>query len=168
MPTKPLNIETFAHGWKLLNKRFKNECDSEIMMIYFEELQSKLSAEEYAIAVKRCILEEQFFPSAKIILNQVIEDAETKALSEWDKILKLCPDYSIAQITASRFNPPLNKETQQALSEIGGWKILNVASEKDFPFLRRDFVKCYQSNSQSQARQNALSGTQQKAIGGQS
>ena len=168
--TTNLNVASFAHGWSLLNKRFKNDCDAEIMDIYFQELKNKLSAEEFAIAVKRCILEETFFPSAKIILEKVIEKPETLAASEWDKVLNLLPNYAIAQSTNSRFTllncGGLHENTLPVLISIGGWKALSEGTEKDLIFLRKAFLNSFESKADSLNRQLALSGSNQKAIGG--
>ena len=151
-----LNVQTFVNGWKLLNERFNHSCGENIMMIYYNKLCDKLTDKQCEIAITECVAEELFFPSATIILGKVKADNEEIAISEWNKIEELCPQYVIASATNSRFDPDIEEDTLQVLREVGGWSALNNASEKDFAYKKRDFIKLYQIKIQSQSRQDAL------------
>jgi hypothetical protein len=129
-----LTKESMLRGWTLLHERFGNKASDSILAIYFKFLRDKLTDQEWAIAVERSILEESFFPSAKLLIEKVKPSDQSLAASAWETIIA----------SAKQGQPPdLDPNAECALLRIGGRTAIESSPEDKLPFLKKDFAREY-------------------------
>jgi hypothetical protein len=129
-----MQLEAFSVGWELIKSRFSNNCNQEIMGIYYKFLRDKLTDQEWAIAVERSILEESFFPSAKLLIEKVKPSDHDLSASAWEKIIAAAK---------SGKRPDLDPNAECALLRIGGRTAIESSPEDKLPFLKKDFAREY-------------------------
>jgi len=129
-----MQLEAFSVGWELIKSRFSNNCNQEIMGIYYKFLRDKLNDQEWAIAVERSILEESFFPSAKLLIEKVKPSDQDLSATAWETIIA----------AAKQGQPPdLDPNAECALLRIGGRTAIESSPEDKLPFLKKDFAREY-------------------------
>jgi hypothetical protein len=129
-----MQLEAFSVGWELIKSRFSNNCNQEIMGIYYKFLRDKLNNDEWAIAVERSILEESFFPSAKLLIEKVKPSDQSLAASAWETIIAAAKNGK---------KPTLDPNAECALLRIGGRTAIEASPEDKLPFLKKDFTHEY-------------------------
>ena len=82
-----INLDLFSARWANMTTRFGLNPDDQVFAMYYEELSQRLTDEQFAIAAKRVILEETFFPSAKTLWEKVIVSPDESAAIHWANIL---------------------------------------------------------------------------------
>ncbi len=97
---------------------------------------------------------------------------------EWEEALRAAADYSPVPYwkTHSHWNnpPQLSDAGHYAIRCIGGYERLSRCTDRDLPFVRKDFMEAYQrhhegerlgiSDSQAKKLLNDILGTSQKAL----
>lgn len=141
-----MQLESFSIGWELLKSRFSNNCNQQIMGIYYKFLRDQLTDQEWAIAVERSILEESFFPSAKILVEKVKASPQDLSTSAWETILSAAKQGK---------KPDLDPTALLALKRIGGRTAIETATEDSLPYLKKDFVREFSLITNQQTREKS-------------
>jgi hypothetical protein len=140
-----LTKESMLRGWTLLHERFGNKASDSILAIYFKFLRNKLTDQEWAIAVERSILEESFFPSAKLLIEKVKPSDQSLAATAWETIIAAAKQGQ---------RPDLDPNAECALLRIGGRTAIESSPEDKLPFLKKDFVREYSLVVAQQTRES--------------
>jgi hypothetical protein len=140
-----MQLESFSVGWELIKSRFSNNCNQEIMGIYYKFLRDKLTDQEWAIAVERSILEESFFPSAKLLIEKVKPSDQSLAATAWETIIAAAKNGK---------KPTLDPNAECALLRIGGRTAIEASPEDKLPFLKKDFTHEYSLVIAQQTRES--------------
>lgn len=140
-----LTKESMLRGWTLLHERFGNKVSENILAIYYKFLRDKLTDHEWAIAVERSILEETFFPSAKLLVEKVKPSDQDLAAAAWEQIIAAAK---------SGKRPTLDPNAECALLRIGGRTAIESSPEDKLPFLKKDFVREYSLVTAQQTRKS--------------
>jgi len=142
-----LTKEAMVAGWTLLHERFGNKASEAILKIYYTHLRTRLTDLQWEAAVNRVILEDQFFPSAQALLDKVLPSVTEQAEKAWEQI------YLGAQRGQ---RPELSETAMTALQNIGGFRAIELASERELSHLRRQFFESFTNHSETKNKPNEL------------
>jgi hypothetical protein len=142
-----ITIETFNHAWALLNSRFSNNCNQEIALMYFDYLGEKLNNAQFAEAIRLVCLKNRYFPTADEIVERFFGSVAEQAEKAWEAI------YMGAQRGQ---RPELSETALKALQNIGGFRAIELASERELSHLRRQFFESFTNHSETKNKPNEL------------
>ncbi|MBD6621029.1 hypothetical protein FNW02_36230 [Komarekiella sp. 'clone 1'] len=128
----------FEYGMNLLDSHFNKKLDDTVKGIWFEYLSDELMNEEFLTAVKNALLHSRFMPTAGELVGFIHGSKESKALMEWQVILKAstnCQDSSGIAYISTR--------ARVALQAIGGLRTVGMAEEFRRNHMEKQFITVY-------------------------
>jgi hypothetical protein len=137
-----LSKKALLNGLRLLELHFNKELNQEIIPIWYEFLNRELSEDEFFLGVKEAILECQFFPTAKQLVEFAQMGNETKSMYEWRMVI--VPAAVMGSLDGKNYL--LNQLSQRgriALQLIGGIDKVGLTEEKWLDNLSKEFKKAY-------------------------
>ena len=129
----------FIKGVQLLSNHFDRFLLPEVTALWKTYLDQRLTTAQFEAAVELILLESQFFPTAKKLVEAVKGDAETNALHEWDVCLKAAARSDKSVISH------LSAQGQSALYLVGGLYKLGMLTEEELRWVRKEFVAMYKA-----------------------
>ncbi|WP_193200882.1 hypothetical protein [Nostoc sp. MG11] len=139
--------QVFDYGMNLLNCYFNKVLDDTIKGIWLEYLSSELTGEEFLQAVKNALLHSRFMPTAGELVGFIHGSKESKALMEWQVILKAstnCQDSSGIAYISTR--------ARVALQAVGGLRTVGMAEEFRRNHMEKQFITVYCQCSDKDAK----------------
>ena len=120
----------------------EDQIPETILDIYYKYISENLTEEEFKSAIAQVVINCQFMPTPKQIVELVKGNQESLKLQEahieWESIVKIA-------------SGPLDKElnlpavTAWTLKNIGGIRSIALAGEKELEWKKKEFLKLYQS-----------------------
>lgn len=131
----------FSKGLTLLCVHYNRELQPEVVRIWKEYLDAKLSTEQFQQAVKTVLLENRFFPTAKELVEAIGGNSDTNSLKEWELCVKAAArsDRTLLQ--------ELSSQGHSALYLIGGLHKLGMATEDQLTWIKKEFVSVWKTTN---------------------
>lgn len=129
----------FYNQFKAIASHFKHEMSGPILKIYYEHLSENLTEEEFIESLKQSAVKLPVYrglPSADQFVELIKGSRESKALQEWQMIVKASAANDIDQLAY------LSTRGHVALSAIGGLGAVSY-HEGSLQWLQKDFVTVY-------------------------
>lgn len=147
--------QQFAEALVATGEVYGRKVSSSLAEIYFADL-SGYSIDQVLGALtahRKDATRGQYFPKPADLIHQLERitghDAEADAALAWETTLKLGSNYRRAEHA-----DPL---AEQAVRLIGGWERIGMSTDRDRPFLRKEFIEKYVNQSEREVTQvNAL------------
>lgn len=139
---KDLDKREFADIWGAAWAMYGKSVSPQLLSIAFEALRA-YSIEEVRLGLTRHIQSPdtgQFFPKPADVIKHIDGNSTTKAMIAWNKV-----DKAVRQIgswTSVMFDDAL---IHRVISDMGGWRDLCKADDKQYPFMQKDFITRYQN-----------------------
>ncbi|WGV29126.1 hypothetical protein [Halotia branconii] len=131
----------FEKGIALLQTHFNRELSPSAVAIWSEYLNQHLDDEQFTLAVKQAIIELDFFPNAKKLVEFAKTNNEVQAIADWRIIIaaaKTSNDQWQQEILK-----PLTESAHIALAAIGGLQSVALAEEWQLSKLEKQFTTVY-------------------------
>lgn len=137
---------TFIREFSMFLDHHGKKMNELIVQRYLEFLDQHLTTDEFVQACKFIILEDQFFPTARRIVDVVKGNAKDHAASDWQALLRLVQ-------TGSSDISDLSAPAVAAMKAAGGWRAVAYA-EGDYQLeqLRKRFLAAHQTQTTQPAR----------------
>jgi hypothetical protein len=131
----------FDKGIALLQTHFNRELSPNAIAIWSEYLNEHLDDEQFTLALKQAIIELDFFPNAKRLVEFATASNEVHAIADWRVIIA-------AAITSNEqwqqeILKPLKERAHIALAAIGGLSSVALAEEWQLSKLEKQFTCLY-------------------------
>jgi hypothetical protein len=131
----------FDKGIALLQTHFNRELSPNAIAIWSEYLNEHLDDEQFTLALKQAIIELDFFPNAKRLVEFATASNEVHAIADWRMIIA-------AAITSNEqwqqeILKPLKERAHLALAAIGGLSSVALAEEWQLSKLEKQFTTVY-------------------------
>lgn len=145
----PVDHKSFSGGLTLLCNHFDRQLQPEVVRIWKEYFDKKLTTSQFEAAVTTLLLESRFFPTAKELVEAAKGSDDVIAQGEWEKCLAAAARGESANALG------LSPQGQFALRSIGGVYQLGLTEESKHDWKRKEFVSAWKSYtpSVSQAQQ---------------
>lgn len=134
--------EQFLHLIKELMDNFNQQLSRRKLKVWHKRLSQELTIEELEEAVNRALFECRFMPTGRELVELVKGSTSAIAHDKWEE----------AKHTASRGiekveNSNLSPAAKHAILGIGGLKKIGLMTEKEEPWVKKEFINLYESYS---------------------
>jgi len=134
--------EKFLHLIKELMDNFNQPMSRRKLKVWHERLRQELTIQELEEAVNRALFECKFMPTGRELIEFVKGSTSAIAHDKWEE----------AKHTASRGikkveNSNLSPATKHAILGIGGLTKIGLMTEKEEPWVKKEFINLYESYS---------------------
>lgn len=141
-----ISLDLFSARWANLSSRFGISPDDDVFRLYYEELSSLLSDEEFGRASQKMITHNRFFPTVPDFVDAVRENPKEVATKEWDVIVEAAKNGK---------RPSISEMGQKALANIGGRIVIDQADPiHELPHLRRQYLDAFVTLHNSEQKTN--------------
>lgn len=157
-----MSISVFAEKWRELNDRFGVDRSGNVRDRYYEQINTRLSEDEFLAGVARVFYANTYFPSPKEIVDAARGGDHRRRLAHEDWLT-----ITDALLSPSRaeegWRDDLSEAGRKALDLIGGVRAVKRAERINL--LRKDFVECHRDYAPPDAPpRDAVGSAERQAI----
>lgn len=136
-----IDAQVFLAGITLLSNHYDRKLLPEVVRIWKEYLDAKLTTDQFQQAVKTVLLENRFFPTAKELVEAISGNSDTNSLKEWELCVKAAARSDRTLLTE------LSHQGHSALYLIGGLHKLGMATEDQLTWIKKEFVSVWKTTN---------------------
>lgn len=127
----------FDNGIALLQQHFNRELCPQAIAIWNEYLNEHLDDTGFVSAVKQAIINLEFFPTAKRLVEFATTSKEAMAIADWQLVV------NAARLGKEDLLHPVQERVLHPLTAIGGLGAVMMADERQLQKLEKQFITVY-------------------------
>lgn len=132
----------FLHLIKELMDNFNQPMSKRKLRVWHQRLKQELTTEELEEAINRALFECKFMPTGRELVELIKGSSSAIAHDQWEQA-KLVASRGIEKVEESN----LPQATKHAILGIGGLTKIGLMTEKQEPWIKKEFINLYQSYS---------------------
>ncbi len=136
----PVDKAVFTELLDALTEYYNRKMSAPVAKAWYKAIGNQMTTEQFQEAFERVILNEEYMPTPRKLLELIKGNSEELSLDEWEKCF-LAASRGDREVVSS-----LSPAGQFALRSVGGIHGLGMSEEKDRQWLMKRFIEAWKSS----------------------